>query len=140
MKLYLYSCFEQFSYHRYLLICINLQMITINIFFFQGIELSNPQAHAHQLGGGTQSTYFSETGTFSKIKKTQLAYNLAVLNSQKLNEIVYRIMYIMNTLRFLSYSFYLIQSHCFNVLSNLCMFKIPDFSIIALEDLYELLQ
>ncbi|KNA25411.1 hypothetical protein SOVF_006860 [Spinacia oleracea] len=34
----------------------------------QGIELSNPQAHAHQLGSGTQSTYFSETGTFSKIK------------------------------------------------------------------------
>ncbi|KAK7283710.1 hypothetical protein RIF29_13435 [Crotalaria pallida] len=36
----------------------------------QGIELSNPQAYAHQLGSGTQSTYFSETGTFSKIKKT----------------------------------------------------------------------
>lgn len=35
----------------------------------QGIELSNPQAHAHQLGSGTQSTYFSETGTFSKIQK-----------------------------------------------------------------------
>ncbi|KAF6169371.1 hypothetical protein GIB67_016541 [Kingdonia uniflora] len=35
----------------------------------QGIELSNPQAHAHQLGSGTQSTYFSEIGTFSKIKK-----------------------------------------------------------------------
>ncbi|KAL8161583.1 hypothetical protein V2J09_013072 [Rumex salicifolius] len=35
----------------------------------QGIELSNPQAHVHQLGSGTQSTYFSETGTFSKIKK-----------------------------------------------------------------------
>lgn len=34
----------------------------------QGIELSNPQAHAHHLGSGTQSTYFSETGTFSKIK------------------------------------------------------------------------
>ncbi|XP_021726991.1 U4/U6 small nuclear ribonucleoprotein Prp31 homolog [Chenopodium quinoa] len=34
----------------------------------QGIELSNPQAHAHQFGSGTQSTYFSETGTFSKIK------------------------------------------------------------------------
>ncbi|GER43767.1 U4/U6 small nuclear ribonucleoprotein Prp31 [Striga asiatica] len=33
----------------------------------QGIELSNPQAN--QLGGGT-STYFSETGTFSKIKRT----------------------------------------------------------------------
>ncbi|EPS69875.1 hypothetical protein M569_04885, partial [Genlisea aurea] len=33
----------------------------------QGIELSNPQAN--QLGGGTQSTYFSEIGTFSKIKK-----------------------------------------------------------------------
>ncbi|XP_050908270.1 DNA-directed RNA polymerase I subunit 2 [Lathyrus oleraceus] len=28
-----------------------------------GIELTNPQAHAHQLGNGTQSTYFSETGT-----------------------------------------------------------------------------
>ncbi|XP_004513089.1 U4/U6 small nuclear ribonucleoprotein Prp31 homolog isoform X2 [Cicer arietinum] len=36
----------------------------------QGIELTNPQAHAHQLGTGTQSTYFSETGTFSKIKRT----------------------------------------------------------------------
>ncbi|CAJ2649498.1 unnamed protein product [Trifolium pratense] len=33
----------------------------------QGIELTNPQAHAHQLGSGTQSTY-SETGTFSKIQ------------------------------------------------------------------------
>ncbi|KAL3654078.1 U4/U6-U5 snRNP complex subunit prp31 [Castilleja foliolosa] len=32
----------------------------------QGIELSNPQGN--QLGGGT-STYFSETGTFSKIKR-----------------------------------------------------------------------
>ncbi|RYQ94782.1 hypothetical protein Ahy_B08g089716 isoform B [Arachis hypogaea] len=28
----------------------------------QGIELTNPQAHAHQLGSGTQSTYFSEIG------------------------------------------------------------------------------
>ncbi|KAJ6320157.1 hypothetical protein OIU78_015530 [Salix suchowensis] len=36
----------------------------------QGIELSNPQAHAHQLGSGTQSTYFSENGTFSKINRT----------------------------------------------------------------------
>lgn len=36
----------------------------------QGIELTNPQAHANQLGSGTQSTYFSETGTFSKIKRT----------------------------------------------------------------------
>lgn len=36
----------------------------------QGIELSNPQAFANQLGSGTQSTYFSEVGTFSKIKKT----------------------------------------------------------------------
>ncbi|KAF9590504.1 hypothetical protein IFM89_035713 [Coptis chinensis] len=36
----------------------------------QGIELSNPQALANQLGSGTQSTYFSEMGTFSKIKKT----------------------------------------------------------------------
>ncbi|MCL7039194.1 hypothetical protein MKW94_009351 [Papaver nudicaule] len=35
----------------------------------QGIELSNPQAHANQLGSGTQSTYFSEVGTFSKIKR-----------------------------------------------------------------------
>lgn len=35
----------------------------------QGIELSNPQAHANAFGSGTQSTYFSETGTFSKIKK-----------------------------------------------------------------------
>lgn len=39
-------------------------------FFLQGIELSNPQAHANQLGSGTQSTYFSEIGTFSKIKRT----------------------------------------------------------------------
>ncbi|WOL19871.1 U4/U6 small nuclear ribonucleoprotein Prp31 [Canna indica] len=37
----------------------------------QGIELSNPQAHGNQLGSGTQSTYFSETGTFSKIKRKQ---------------------------------------------------------------------
>ncbi|XP_031492497.1 U4/U6 small nuclear ribonucleoprotein Prp31 homolog [Nymphaea colorata] len=36
----------------------------------QGIELTNPQAYAHQLGSGTQSTYFSEIGTFSKIKRT----------------------------------------------------------------------
>ncbi|KAF8407938.1 hypothetical protein HHK36_007078 [Tetracentron sinense] len=36
----------------------------------QGIELTNPQAHANQLGSGTQSTYFSEIGTFSKIKRT----------------------------------------------------------------------
>ncbi|CAN0879046.1 U4/U6 small nuclear ribonucleoprotein Prp31 homolog [Linum grandiflorum] len=36
----------------------------------QGIELSNPQAHAHQSGGGTQSTYFSTTGIFSNIKRT----------------------------------------------------------------------
>ncbi|KAK6922162.1 Prp31 C-terminal, partial [Dillenia turbinata] len=36
----------------------------------QGIELTNPQAYANQLGSGTQSTYFSETGTFSKIKRT----------------------------------------------------------------------
>ncbi|XP_050365612.1 U4/U6 small nuclear ribonucleoprotein Prp31 homolog isoform X1 [Argentina anserina] len=35
----------------------------------QGIELSNPQALGQQLGSGTQSTYFSETGTFSKIKR-----------------------------------------------------------------------
>ncbi|KAK9117087.1 hypothetical protein Sjap_016034 [Stephania japonica] len=35
----------------------------------QGIELTNPQAHANQLGSGTQSTYFSEIGTFSKIKR-----------------------------------------------------------------------
>lgn len=35
----------------------------------QGIELSNPQAYANQLGSGTQSTYFSETGTFSRIKR-----------------------------------------------------------------------
>ncbi|KAF4354052.1 hypothetical protein F8388_002452 [Cannabis sativa] len=34
----------------------------------QGIELANPQAH--QFGSGTQSTYFSEIGTFSKIKRT----------------------------------------------------------------------
>lgn len=37
----------------------------------QGIELSNPQAQGNLLGGGTQSTYFSETGTFSKIRRTQ---------------------------------------------------------------------
>ncbi|KAK4788730.1 hypothetical protein SAY86_020049 [Trapa natans] len=36
----------------------------------QGIELTNPQAHLNQLGSGTQSTYFSETGAFSKIKRT----------------------------------------------------------------------
>ncbi|GLJ26736.1 hypothetical protein SUGI_0520930 [Cryptomeria japonica] len=36
----------------------------------QGIELTNPQAHGVYLGSGTQSTYFSETGTFSKIKRT----------------------------------------------------------------------
>lgn len=36
----------------------------------QGIELTNPQAHGSHLGSGTQSTYFSETGTFSKIKRT----------------------------------------------------------------------
>uniref|UniRef100_A0A0E0KTP8 Nop domain-containing protein n=2 Tax=Oryza punctata TaxID=4537 RepID=A0A0E0KTP8_ORYPU len=36
----------------------------------QGIELSNPQAQGNLLGSGTQSTYFSETGTFSKIKRT----------------------------------------------------------------------
>ncbi|KAH7373778.1 hypothetical protein KP509_17G074700 [Ceratopteris richardii] len=36
----------------------------------QGIELTNPQTHAALLGSGTQSTYFSETGTFSKIKRT----------------------------------------------------------------------
>ncbi|EFJ20298.1 hypothetical protein SELMODRAFT_150610 [Selaginella moellendorffii] len=35
----------------------------------QGIELSNPSAQAALLGSGTQSTYFSETGSFSKIKK-----------------------------------------------------------------------
>ncbi|KAF6986064.1 hypothetical protein CFC21_013559 [Triticum aestivum] len=33
----------------------------------QGIELSNPHAHGNHLGSGTQSTYFSETGTFSRI-------------------------------------------------------------------------
>nr|CAB3487886.1 unnamed protein product [Digitaria exilis] len=37
----------------------------------KGIELSNPQAQGNPLGGGTQSTYFSETGTFSKIRRTQ---------------------------------------------------------------------
>ncbi|KAJ6798106.1 U4/U6 small nuclear ribonucleoprotein Prp31-like protein isoform X2 [Iris pallida] len=36
----------------------------------QGIELTNPQAHGNALGSGTQSTYFSEIGTFSKIKRT----------------------------------------------------------------------
>ncbi|CAL9170132.1 unnamed protein product [Musa hybrid cultivar] len=34
-----------------------------------GIELTNPQAYGTQLGSGTQSIYFSETGTFSKIKR-----------------------------------------------------------------------
>ncbi|VAH22330.1 unnamed protein product [Triticum turgidum subsp. durum] len=33
----------------------------------QGIELSNPHAQGNLLGSGTQSTYFSETGTFSRI-------------------------------------------------------------------------
>ncbi|XP_019184716.1 PREDICTED: U4/U6 small nuclear ribonucleoprotein Prp31 homolog [Ipomoea nil] len=37
----------------------------------QGIELWNPEAYVNQLGSGTQSTYFSETGTFSKIKRTK---------------------------------------------------------------------
>lgn len=36
----------------------------------QGIELTNPQAHGSHLVSGIQSTYFSETGTFSKIKRT----------------------------------------------------------------------
>ncbi|XP_028553981.1 U4/U6 small nuclear ribonucleoprotein Prp31 homolog [Dendrobium catenatum] len=36
----------------------------------QGIELTNPQSHGNLLGSGTQSTYFSEVGTFSKIKRT----------------------------------------------------------------------
>ncbi|KAL9668533.1 hypothetical protein QQ045_006067 [Rhodiola kirilowii] len=35
----------------------------------QGIELSNPQAHGSLLGRVTQSTYFSEIGPFSKIKR-----------------------------------------------------------------------
>lgn len=36
----------------------------------QGMELGNPQAQAQaNLGSGTQSTYFSETGTFSRLKK-----------------------------------------------------------------------
>ncbi|CAN0892906.1 U4/U6 small nuclear ribonucleoprotein Prp31 homolog [Linum grandiflorum] len=30
----------------------------------QGMELSNPRAHAHQSRGGAQSRYFSENGTF----------------------------------------------------------------------------
>ncbi|MFS7994926.1 hypothetical protein Hanom_Chr12g01111831 [Helianthus anomalus] len=30
----------------------------------------DPQADANRLGSGTQSTYFSETGTFSKINRT----------------------------------------------------------------------
>ncbi|XP_022725003.1 U4/U6 small nuclear ribonucleoprotein Prp31 homolog [Durio zibethinus] len=49
-------------------------MQVFSFFYFDhdliGIELTNPQAHAHQLGSETQSTYFSETETFSKIKKT----------------------------------------------------------------------
>ncbi|KAM0062350.1 putative U4/U6 small nuclear ribonucleoprotein Prp31 [Helianthus debilis subsp. tardiflorus] len=36
----------------------------------QGNDLIDPQADANRLGSGTQSTYFSETGTFSKIKRT----------------------------------------------------------------------
>ncbi|GKB99889.1 U4/U6 small nuclear ribonucleoprotein Prp31 [Tanacetum coccineum] len=36
----------------------------------QGIDLVDPQADANRLGSGTQSTYFSETGTFSKIHRT----------------------------------------------------------------------
>ncbi|KAG0466451.1 hypothetical protein HPP92_018031 [Vanilla planifolia] len=36
----------------------------------QGIELTNPQSHGNLLGSGTQSTYFSEVGSFSKIKRT----------------------------------------------------------------------
>ncbi|KAL7618743.1 U4/U6 small nuclear ribonucleoprotein Prp31 homolog [Lactuca sativa] len=35
----------------------------------QGIDLIDPQADANRLGSGSQSTYFSETGTFSKIKR-----------------------------------------------------------------------
>ncbi|KAJ7300318.1 hypothetical protein O6H91_Y540500 [Diphasiastrum complanatum] len=35
----------------------------------QGIELTNPQAQAILLGSGTQSTYFSETGSFSNVKR-----------------------------------------------------------------------
>ncbi|XP_071691001.1 U4/U6 small nuclear ribonucleoprotein Prp31 homolog [Rutidosis leptorrhynchoides] len=35
----------------------------------QGIDLIDPQADANRLGSGTQSTYFSETGTFSKINR-----------------------------------------------------------------------
>lgn len=34
----------------------------------QGIELANPLADAHQ-HGGLSSTYFSETGVFSKINR-----------------------------------------------------------------------
>jgi U4/U6 small nuclear ribonucleoprotein PRP31 len=44
-------------------------LIICSMVWGQGIELSNPQAHAASLGSGTQSTYFSETGTFSKIKR-----------------------------------------------------------------------
>ncbi|KAH7521675.1 U4/U6 small nuclear ribonucleoprotein Prp31 homolog [Ziziphus jujuba] len=37
----------------------------------QEIELKKPQAHTlHQLDSGTQSKYFSDTATFSKIKRT----------------------------------------------------------------------
>ncbi|KAL6635065.1 hypothetical protein ACP70R_027736 [Stipagrostis hirtigluma subsp. patula] len=35
----------------------------------QGIELSNPFAQGNLLGSRTESTYFSDTGTFSKIKR-----------------------------------------------------------------------
>ncbi|KAH0651482.1 hypothetical protein KY285_032170 [Solanum tuberosum] len=38
----------------------------------QGIELSNPQAYSD----GTQSTYFSETGTFSKIKRQKSLFGV----------------------------------------------------------------
>ncbi|TMX00315.1 hypothetical protein EJD97_001013 [Solanum chilense] len=38
----------------------------------QGIELSNPQAYSD----GTQSTYFSETGTFSKIKRQKSSFGV----------------------------------------------------------------
>ncbi|KAK1284649.1 hypothetical protein QJS10_CPB21g00396 [Acorus calamus] len=44
-------------------------LISLAFTSVQGIELSNPQAHANQLGSGTQSTYFSEVGTFKKIKR-----------------------------------------------------------------------
>jgi len=60
----------QYNNHNYFFFgfkfCINVELLIV----FQGIELTNLEAHVHQFGSGTQSTYFSEIGTFSKIKRT----------------------------------------------------------------------